>query len=176
MLLDEDKVTEAAQFQRQRCAAFGATTAEKIRAARHCQFSFLPHEELARLASSWYDASAQVMLNGNYTPIHTWTQVQAQLAAGQNFELEDVLELLRLCRNAAIQGENWSEDIFSVVDDAINEALQSITAKVAWTIPVTLNYVSANAQKAEPAVRWQSAPHATNAAAPEKPAEPSEPW
>jgi hypothetical protein len=141
MLLDEDKVTEAAQFQRQRCAAFGARTAEKIRGAGNCQFSLLPHEELARITSGWYDASAQAMLNGNFSLIDSWTQGQAQLAAEENFELEDMLELLRICRGAAIEDEKWSEDIFSVVDDAINEALRFIGPEVSWNISGSLDYL-----------------------------------
>ena len=142
MLFDEDRVTEAQKSQLQRCVAFGAMTAEKIRAAENCRFSLLPHEALARLASSWYGASAQAMLNSNYAPIHNWTQVQSQLAAEEQFHLEDVLELLRICRSVAIQKEKWSEDIFSIVDDAINEALVSVAPEVAWTIPRTLDYLS----------------------------------
>jgi len=181
MLLDEDRATEASQFQRQRCAAFGAMTAEKIRAAANCQFSLLPHDELARLASGWYDASAQAMLNSNYSAINTWTQVQAQLAAEQNFELADLLELLRICRSAAIQGEKWNEDIFSVVDDAINDALRSISSDVSWTMPGSLNYLSANlsagATKPEPTAR-PGTTHSTasHAAVPEQSAEDLEPW
>ena len=151
MLLDEDKATDSQKFQGQRCEVFGALTAEKIRAALTCRFSLLPHQALARLASSWYGASAQAMLNGDYSPISKWTQVQSQLAAEEGFKLEDVLELLRICRRSAIEGEKWSEDIFSVVDDCINEALVSIGREVKWAIPATLNYVSTPAKKAEPA-------------------------
>jgi len=153
MLFDEDKVTEAKESQRQRGVAFGAFTAERIRAARNCRFSLLPHEALARLASTWYDASAQAMLDSNYAPINNWTQVQSQLAAEERFDLEDVLELLRICRRTAIQKERWSEDVFSVVDDAINEALVSIAPGVPWTIPRTLDYVTglAKLESAAPA-------------------------
>jgi hypothetical protein len=151
MLLDIDKVTKATQAQEQRCAAFGAMTAEKIRAASNCQFAVLPHQELARLASGWYAASAQAMLSTNYEPISAWAQAQARLAAGQNFAFEDVLELLRICRGAAIQDEKWNEDVFSVVDDVINETLQSIGSAVPWIIPKSLNYVSGNALRPETA-------------------------
>jgi hypothetical protein len=151
MLFDEDKITEAQQSQRQRGAAFGAFTAERIRAAQKCRFSLLPHEALAHLASSWYDASAQAMLDSNYAPIINWTQVQSQLAAEERFEMEDVLELLRICRKTAIQKERWSEDFFSVVDDAINEGLVSIASEVPWTIPRTLDYVTGLARQPEPA-------------------------
>jgi hypothetical protein len=142
MLLDEDKVTEAAQLQKQRCVGYGSMAAEKIRSAANCQFSLLPYDELARMASGWYDASAQAMLSNNFAAISTWTQAQAQLAARGNFALADLLELLRICRGAAIQVEKWNEDIFSVVDDAINEALRSIGSEVSWTIPGSLNYLS----------------------------------
>jgi hypothetical protein len=142
MLFDDDKVTEAAQFQRQRCAAFGARTAERIREARDCQFSLLPYDELTRLASGWYDASARAMLNGDYTAIDTWTRAQARVAAEQNFGLEDLLGILKICRSAAIQEEKWNEDIFSVVDEVINEGLHSIRSEVAWSIPNTLDYLS----------------------------------
>ena len=150
MLLDEDKVTEAGHSQKQRCAAFGARTAGKIRAAKNCQFSLLPHEELARLASSWYDACAQAMVHGNYAPIDRWTGGQAQLAAAQHFELQDMLELLRICRTSAIQDEKWSEDIFSVVDEAINETLRLIGSGVSWNIPASLDYLRGTAVTPEP--------------------------
>jgi hypothetical protein len=163
MLLDIDKITEASQAQAQRCAAFGARTAENIRAANNCQFALLPHEELARLASGWYAASAQAMLNANYSPISAWVQAQALLAAGQNFNLEDVLELLRICRGAAIQGEKWNEDMFSIVDDVINETFQSIGSAVPWIVPSPLNYVFANTHRPE-------------TAAVKSPEQASEPW
>lgn len=150
MLLREDQITEAIESQRQRSVAFGAKAAKRIRAAGHCRFSLLPHEDLARLASGWYDASARTMLNGNYVPIDTWIQTQARLAAEQNFAPEDVLELLRICRSEAIQREKWSEEIFSAVDDAINDALKSVACEVGWTLPATLTYISASTANSVP--------------------------
>ena len=176
MLFDEDKITDAQQYQRQRCAAFGALTAETIRATHNCRFSLLPHDELARLVSSWYDASAQAMLNGNYAPIITWTQVQSQLAAEERFELEDVLQLLRICRSCAIQGEKWSEDIFSVVDDAINEALVSVGGDVSWTIPAQLNYLSVVAPKVETVPPGQTSPSPSGTAVQDRLDEPADAW
>jgi PilZ domain len=177
MPLDTDRVTEAAKSQSRRCAVFGATVAKKIRAAAHCQFALLPHEELARLASGWYEASAQAMLSGNYVPLSTWTQEQARRAAGQNFELEDVLELLRICRGAAIQGDQWREDALSVIDDTINDALRSLGSGVVWAIPGTLTYVSANAARPERAPQPRVAEQtAVSAAVLEQPEASSEPW
>src|SRR6266700_6097795 len=149
MLFDEDKVTEAQESHRQRGVAFGSFTAERIRAAENCRFSLLPHEALAHLASSWYEASSQAMLNGNYAPIHNWTQVQSQLAAEERFDLQDVFELLRICRSTATQDEKWSEDIFSIVDDAINEALSSVARDVSWVIPRNVDYLSVGGSKLE---------------------------
>src|SRR3954471_2462754 len=134
MLFDEDRATQAHKLQMQRCAVFGAATAKVIRAAGNCRFSLLPHDELARLSSGWYDASAQAMLNGNYSAIVTWTQRQSQMASEEGFALEDVLELLRICRRGAIEREKWSEDIFFDVDGAINEALTSVIRGVSWTM------------------------------------------
>jgi hypothetical protein len=147
----DDRSTQAQQSQRQRCAAFGATTGEEIRAANNCRFAMLPHEELARLASSWYDASAQAMVHANYAPIINWTQRQAQLASDQGFSLHDLIEMLCICRRGAIQREKWSDDIFSVVDEAINEALVSVSREVSWTTPPNLNYCAPHQEKEKPA-------------------------
>jgi hypothetical protein len=149
MLLDDDELTEAQQLQIQKCASFAALTAEKIRTAENCLFSLLPHEELARLTASWYEASAQAMLHCNYAPIDKWIQSQSRLAAEEDFALEDVLELLRTCRRSAIEGEGWNENVFSVVDDAINEALAAIRTKVSWNIPNSLDYLSELASEIE---------------------------
>jgi len=180
MLLDEDRVTEAALFQRQRCAAFGATTAARICAAENCQFSFLPHKELARMASGWYAGSAQAMLNGNYAPIDSWIKVQSQSAASENFDLEDLLVLLQICRTQAIREEKWSEDIFSVVDDAINEALRSIRGEVSWDITANFDYMSSNHGQPQPAAsvqqRAEREPAKPGAAVPARREEPSGPW
>jgi hypothetical protein len=133
MLLREANVASVEELQKQRSEGFGAMTAGKIRAAAHCRFSLLPHEHLARLASGWYDASAQAMLSGNYVSIDTWIQTQTQRAAEQNFTLEDVLELLRICRKQAIQEEKWSEEVLIPVDEAIQDALRPVASAVGWT-------------------------------------------
>ncbi len=141
MLFDsDDRSTQAGQGHLRRCAEFGAAAAAQIRSAGNCRFSLLPQEELARLASSWYDASAKAMLHGNYSPIIAWTQRQAQLASEQGFSLHDVVELLRICRRGAIEREKWKEEIFCEVDEAINEALVSVSREVAWTTPPDLDY------------------------------------
>jgi hypothetical protein len=142
MLLEEDRHTEAALLQKRRCKIFGSVAAKRIRAARDCQFSLLPQEELARLAVGWYEAAAQATLHGNFSPISEWMQRQAQTSAEQNFELADVLELLRICRTVALQEEKWDADLFLIVDEVINETLQAIRSKMPWEIPRKLDYVT----------------------------------
>ena len=157
MLLEEDRHTEAALLQKRRSKMFGLAAAKRIRAARDCQFSLLPQEELGRLAVGWYEAAAQATINGNFSPISEWMQRQAQTSAEQNFELADVLELLRICRTVALQEEKWDADLFSVVDEVINETLQAIRSKMPWEIPRKLDYVSGSAPAS------QAAPPVANA-------------
>jgi hypothetical protein len=145
MLLEEDRHTEAGLLQKRRCKIFGSVAAKRIRAARDCQFSLLPQEELARLAVGWYEAAAQATLHGNFSLISEWMKRQTQTSAEQNFELADVLELLRICRTVALHEEKWDADLFLVVDEVINETLQSIRSELPWEIPPKLDYVSASA-------------------------------
>jgi hypothetical protein len=51
------------------------------------------------------------------------------------------MQLLRICRNSAIEIDGWDEDVFSAVDDVINEGLRAIREKVSWDIPDHLNYL-----------------------------------
>ena len=81
------------------------------------------------------------MLRGNFAPLDEWIRQQACLAAEEHFELEDLLQLLRICRRSAIEIDGWDEDVFSAVDEVINEGLLSIRAKVSWNIPDRLNYL-----------------------------------
>src|SRR5579863_6138402 len=142
MLLQKTQVTKAqARQQRERCERFAAGTADAIGAARQCLFSLLPYQERLRHAASWYVACAEAMLRGNFAPLDEWIRQQACLAAEQHFELEDLLQLLRICRKSAMKIDGWNEDVFSDVDEVINEGLLSIRAKVSWNIPDRLNYL-----------------------------------
>lgn len=142
MKLQEIDVTKAQKHQqRQRCERFAAGTADTIAAAGHCLFSLLPYQERLRTATSWYDACAQAMLRGNYAPLDEWIRREARLAEGEHFELEDLLQLLRICRRSAIEIDGWDEDIFSSVDEVINEGLLAIRASVSWKISDNLNYI-----------------------------------
>jgi hypothetical protein len=81
------------------------------------------------------------MLRGNYAPLDDWIRVQACMAAAEHFELEDLLQLLRICRRFATEIDGWDEDVFSAVDEVINEGLRAIRAKVSWNISDDLNYL-----------------------------------
>lgn len=142
MLLQKTEVTkQQARQQRQRCARFAAGTANAIGAADECLFSLLPYAERVRQAASWYEACTQAMLRCNFAPLDEWIRRQACLAAEEHFELEDLLQLLRICRSSAIEIDGWDEDVFSAVDEVINEGLRAIREKVSWNIPDQLNYV-----------------------------------
>lgn len=142
MLLQKPQVSKVqGRQQRERCERFAAGTADAIGAARQCLFSLLPYEERLRHAASWYEACAEAMLYCNFALLDEWIRQQACLAAEQHFSLEDLLQLLRICRKSAMKIDGWNEDVFSAVDDVINEGLLSIRAKVSWNIPERLNYL-----------------------------------
>jgi PilZ domain-containing protein len=142
MQIQKTEVTkEQVRHQRQRCERFATGTADAIGAAGHCLFSLLPYEERVRQAAGWYDACAQAMLRGNYAPLDEWIRRQACGTAAEGFELEDLLKLLRICRRSAVEIDGWDEDVFSAVDDVINEGLLAIRPKVPWNISDGLNYL-----------------------------------
>jgi len=152
MALQMPEVTkEQARQHRRRCDRFAAGTADAIGAAGQCLFSLLPYQERVRQAASWYDACAQAMLRCNFAPLDDWIRRQACTAAEENFELDDLLQLLRICRRSAIEIDRWDEDVFSAVDDVINEGLLAIRAKVSWSIPDHLNYLKE--AQSEPALQ-----------------------
>jgi hypothetical protein len=149
MRFEETEVTEAQLLQQQRCASFGAQTAIRIRAAENCLFSLLPYEELSRRAADWYESCAQGMLRGNYAPIDEWIRVQSHLAAVEGFALEDLLQLLLICRRSAIEVEGWNEEALSAVDEVINDVLSAIRMDVGWDIPEKLNYLAGESSDAK---------------------------
>lgn len=150
MLVQKPQVTKEQQRrQRQRCERFAAPAAEAIGAA-DCLFSLLPYEERRCQASSWYEACCQAMLNGNYALLDEWIRRQAGMAAEERFELQDLMTLLRTCRQAAMEIDGWNEDVFSTVDDVINEGLVAIRSKVSWDIPENINYLKPVANEITP--------------------------
>jgi PilZ domain len=138
MPFQEEEATGAQLLQRERCARFATEAAERIRSDEKCLFSLLPHQELARLAGDWYEACAQAMLRGNYSAIDKWVRSQSCLAIAQGFTSEDLLQLLRICRQSAIDTESWNEDIFSAVDEVIQEVFGSIHPNTRWNTSVAL--------------------------------------
>ena len=141
-LLPEAETTKAKSRQDERRQVYAAAAGERLRAAEDCQFSLLPYEELVRVASTWYEAAAEAMLRGNYSAIDDLIRAQTRVAADQGFELDDLLELLRVCRRVAIEKDGWNEDQFTDVDAVIGDALAALRGKVAWEIPAGLNYVT----------------------------------
>jgi PilZ domain len=142
MVLLQSGITKTQERQqKQRCDRFAAGTAEAIGAAQQCLFSLLPYHERSRQAASWYTACAQGMLRCNYAPLDAWIKEQACLANAEHFELRDLLQLLRICRRSAIEIDGWDEDVFSAVDEVINEGIFAIRAEVSWEIPAGLNYL-----------------------------------
>jgi hypothetical protein len=140
MPFEEQEATGAQVLQRERGERFAPQAADRIRAAEKCLFSLLPHEELSRMAGEWYDACSQAMLRGNYSPIDTWVRTQSTLAATQGFAPADLLQLLGICRQSAIEVEYWNEDIFSAVDDVTQEVFRSIRSKLPWSTPDDMDY------------------------------------
>ena len=142
MRLQESQVTKAqAHQQRQRCERFAASAADAIGAAEQCLFSLLPYQERRRQAASWYEACAQAMLRGNFAPLDEWIRRQSVLAAEEHFEFQDLARLLRICRRSAIEVDGWDEDVFSALDEVINEGLGAIRGNVSWNIPDHLDYL-----------------------------------
>ena len=141
-------VTDAESRHRQRREAFASVTGTRLRAVTDCQFALLPYEELARVAANWYEACAQAMVRGNYGPMDELVRQQARVAADQGFALDDVLQLLRHCRRAAIEVERWSEEEFADVDALIDQALRCLAGQVPWDIPEELSYLTGKGRSA----------------------------
>jgi len=150
MALLKSEITKTQErAQKQRCDRFAAGAAKAIGADQLCLFSLLPYHERSRQAASWYAACAQGMLRCNYAPLDAWIKQQACLANAEHFELRDLLQLLRICRRSAIEIDGWDEDVFSAVDEVINEGIFAVRAKVSWEIPAGLNYM--NDRESKPA-------------------------
>jgi hypothetical protein len=135
MPFEEQELTAAQSLQGVRRERFAFQAAERIRSAEKCLFSLLPHDELSRMAGDWFDACAQAMLRGNYASIDFWVRTQAERAASQGFAPADLLQMMAICRQAAIDLESWNEDILSSVDEVIEEVFASIHGKIAWKAP-----------------------------------------
>jgi PilZ domain-containing protein len=139
MPFGELEVSGAQLLQQHRCQNFASVTADRIRAEKKCLFSLLPSDELARLAAGWYEACSQAMLRGNFAPIDKWIRSQAATAAAEGFAQTDVLELLRICRNSAFEIERWNQEVFSGVEEVINEAVR---ATCGWPAPSEDDFVA----------------------------------
>lgn len=140
LFLPVDLRTQTRHKERRDC--YAAAVAERLRPAGDCQFSLLPYDTLVRTAALWYDACSNAMLRGNYATLDNLVSSQARIAAEEGFTLDDLLQLLRLCRQVAVEGEGWDEEQFVDVDAVINVVLARLRHRVAWTIPERLNYLT----------------------------------
>jgi hypothetical protein len=140
-LLQSETTKTQERQQKKRCDRFAAGAADAIGASQQCLYSLLPYQERHRQAANWYGACAQGMLRCNYAPLDAWIKHQACLANTEHFDLQDLLQLLRICRRSAIEIDGWDEDVFSAVDEVINEGILAIRAEVTWEIPAGLNYL-----------------------------------
>lgn len=138
----DDESSEAAGRQKGHRDRYAAAAAERLQGTIECQFSLLPYQELARAAGLWYDAVTEAMMRANYGPLDAVIRDMVRVAADQGFELEDILQLLRLSREVAIKEEGWNEDQFGEIDVVIDEALAALRGQVAWSIPEGLNYLT----------------------------------
>jgi hypothetical protein len=120
---------------------FAARVAEQLRQAESCRFSFLPFDELRTIATGWYDACAEGMLQGNFSQLDSWLKNTIALAAEQGFELDDLLELLQTCRRVAIGDIGWQEDLLTDLDVTINESLAYMRSQIPWPIPEGIDYL-----------------------------------
>jgi len=121
---------------------YAEAAAERLHGASDCQFCLLPYQELARAAGIWFEAASEAMMRANYGPLDEMIRDQVRVAAEQGFELDDILQLLRILREVAIKEEGWNPDQLAELDDVIDEALQALRGKVAWTIPDGLKYLT----------------------------------
>ncbi len=137
---------------------YAAVAGEKLREATDCRFSFLPYAALVQTSASWYAAAAVAMLRGNYGPVEDWVRDQARIAADQGYELNDLLQLMRLCRQIAIEKEGWVEDQMEAVDEVIDEALAAMSGEVIWIIPEGLQYVTGMGTADREAAKVAAAP------------------
>jgi hypothetical protein len=141
LIEDNDQSKKAAQ-QAQRRQYYAASAAERLQLSTETQFCLLPFEELARTAGLWFDAAHEALMRANYGPLDAFIRQEIEIAARQGFELEDMIMLLCLLRQNAIEAEGWNQDMLVEMDDVINEAFAGLSGQVSWEIPPGLNYLT----------------------------------
>lgn len=138
----EPETTKAQARHNERRERYAARAGERLRAASDCRFSLLPYEELVRIATTWYEACAEAMLRSNYAPTDSLVRAQARVAADEGFEANDLFQLLRLCRQVAIETDGWKADQFADVDAIIDDALAALRHQLPWKLPEGVSYLS----------------------------------
>lgn len=143
----EEESSEAAGRKHARQEHYSEVAAERLHGAADCQFCLLPYQELARAAGIWFEAASEAMMRANYGPLEEMIRDQARVAAEQGFELEDILQFLRILRETAIKEEGWNPDQLAEMDDVIDEAFQALHGQVAWKIPAGLKYLTGESRE-----------------------------
>lgn len=133
-------------------AQFAQEAAARIHAMLNCPFSLIPEDELVRQTAKWYQAYTEATLRGNTVLIKEWVREEAVKAGQEGFALEDLLGVLRACRQCAIDIEARTEDAFFPMDRAIKETLISLRGRVPWPIAAGTNYLSRSQENSEPLV------------------------
>jgi hypothetical protein len=128
--------------QKKQREKYTAAACERLQVADDCQFSLLPYQELRRTAGVWFDAANEALMRANYGPLDALIREQVRVASEQGFELTDLLQLLRLLRQVAIEEENWNEEHLAEMDTVVDEAMAALRGKVTWDIPEGLNYLT----------------------------------
>ena len=138
----EEESSDSAGRGKARREHYAEVAAERLHGAADCQFCLLPYQELARAAGIWFEAASEAMMRANYGPLDEMIRDQVRIASEQGFELDDILQLLRILRETAIKEEGWNPDQLAELDDVIDEALQALRGNVTWTIPEGLKYLT----------------------------------
>ncbi len=132
---------------------YAAAAGDRLHGDLDCQYSLLPFQELERTAGVWYEAAHEALMRANYGPLDALIREQVQIGSEQGFELHDMLLLLRILRQVAIEEEDWNPDMLVEMDAVVDEAISSLRGKVAWNIPRGLNYLTGESEEDRERVR-----------------------
>lgn len=139
---NEEELDKSAARHAERRSLYGAAAAERLQLNTDTQYSLLPFQELERTSTVWFDAAFEALMRANYGPLDALIREQVEVGARQGFELEDLLVLLRVLRQTAIEEEGWNPDMLAEMDDVVNEAIGTLRGKVGWNIPKGLKYLT----------------------------------
>jgi hypothetical protein len=141
-LNQEEEQDRHAVRRAERRQHYAHAAAERLQLSTETQFCLLPFEELARTAGLWFDTAQEALMRANYGPLDAFIRQEIEIGARQGFELDDMITLLRLLRQTAIEEEGWNPDMLVEMDDVINEGFAGLRGQVSWEFPPGLNYLT----------------------------------